>query len=422
MNSIFNICDYACLQKDGQDWTDAFKKAVSDAAEEGGVIYVPAGVYHTHSIKLESNITLYLSAGAELNFMEDIENYEVIETEFEGVRRKAYMPCIFADKVHHVAIKGEGVINGNGHVWWDAVKGKRLENARPYLICFQNSDHVCIEGVTLLNSPAWTVHPLYCNNVLIQNLTVKNPSDSPNTDGINPDGCSNVRILNCQVDVGDDCITLKSGTEKTPIHKPCENIIVANCNLLHGHGGLVIGSEMSGGVRNVTVSNCVFQDTDRGIRVKTCRHRGGTVENIQLNNLIMDRVKCPFVFNMYYYCGPEGKERYVWDKEAYPVDAGTPLLKDIHISNVTVTDAAVSAGFIYGLKEQPVRNITFSNISITMDKSGKPGIPAMMGQLSPVSAAGFFMRNAVGIVFDNVNIANVEGIQIDIDDSVDLKQ
>ena len=264
------------------------------------------------------------------------------------------------------------------------------------------------------------MHPLYCEDVAITGISVKNPWDSPNTDGINPDGCRNVRIYNCQVDVGDDCITLKSGTEKTPERRPLENVTITNCNMIHGHGGIVIGSEMSGGVRNVTVSNCVFRDTDRGIRVKTRRKRGGTVENLLLNNIVMDRVSCPFVFNMYYYCGPEGKERYVWDKEPYPADEGTPVFRNIHISNVSVTDAAASAGFVYGLPEQPVSNVTFSNVSITMDPDGKPGLPAMMGQLEPVSGAGFFLRNAEGFVFDNVKIRGTKGPELDLDESVDL--
>ncbi len=421
MDGIYNIRDYFAVSNEGSDWTKAFQNAVSDAVENGGgMVYVPAGTYPTYSIRLYSNITLYLNAGATLSFLEDIENYELVHTEFEGQAKLAYMACIFAENAHHVSVKGDGIINGNGAVWWEAERKKTLKHPRPYLIGFQFCEHVNIEGVTLINSPAWTVHPLYCNNVVIEGISIKNPADSPNTDGINPDGCSNVRILNCQVDVGDDCITLKSGTEKTPVHRPCENITIANCNMIHGHGGLVIGSEMSGGVRNVTVTNCVFQDTDRGIRVKTRRRRGGTVENIHLNNIVMDRVMCPFVFNMYYYCGPEGKEKYVWDKEAYPIDDGTPALQNIHISNMTVTGATACAGFLYGLKEQPVKNVTLSHVSISMDPNGEPGIPAMMGQLEPVKASGFFLRNAEGILFDHVKIQNVDGKEIDIDDSVDL--
>ena len=421
MTGIINIREYERLSEGGSNWTEAFRAAVAAAAQAGGaMIFVPAGEYPTYPIRLESNMTLYLCAGARLSFIQNMDGYELIRTEFEGIAQDAHMACIFADHAHHVALKGDGIIDGGGEIWWKAVREGTLAHPRPYLICFQYCEHVRIEGVSLQNSPAWTVHPLYCEDVAITGISVKNPWDSPNTDGINPDGCRNVRIYNCQVDVGDDCITLKSGTEKTPERRPLENVTITNCNMIHGHGGIVIGSEMSGGVRNVTVSNCVFRDTDRGIRVKTRRKRGGTVENLLLNNIVMDRVSCPFVFNMYYYCGPEGKERYVWDKEPYPVDEGTPVFRNIHISNVSVTDAAASAGFVYGLPEQPVSNVTFSNVSITMDPDGKPGLPAMMGQLEPVSGAGFFLRNAEGFVFDNVKIRGTKGPELDLDESVDL--
>lgn len=422
MEGIINVKDYESLTHQGSDWTEGFRTAVAEAVEMGGgTVYVPPGTYATRSIRLYSNMTLYLEAGAELSFSGDIENYELVDTEYEGSAQQAYMACIYADHAHHVAVKGDGVINGNGSVWWKALWEGKLVHARPYLINMQYCEHVRIEGVTLLNSPAWTVHPLYCSDVVIQGISICNPADSPNTDGINPDGCSHVRIQNCQVDVGDDCITLKSGTEKTPGRRPCENISISNCHMLHGHGGLVIGSEMSGDVRNVTVENCVFQDTDRGIRVKTRRRRGGTVENVHLDNIVMDRVMCPFVFNMYYHCGAEGKEKYVWDKETYPVDAGTPCLRNIHISNMTVTEASVSAGFIYGLKEQPVENVTFSHISVTMNQKGKPGVPAMMGDLDPVSAGGFFLRNGKGILFERVRLTGVKGREFDADESVDME-
>ncbi|MBO5197198.1 MAG: glycoside hydrolase family 28 protein [Lachnospiraceae bacterium] len=419
MEGIYNIKEYredTVPCREGRDWTDAFRRAAKDAdAAGGGMLYVPAGRYPTRSIQLYSNTTLYLNAGAELYYLDDKENYEIVQGEFEGIASDVYMPCIFADCAHHVAVKGDGIINGNGLAWWNAVRTGTLALPRPYLIGFQYCEHVRIEGVTLLNAPAWTVHPLYCRDVEVIGVSIKNPYDSPNTDGINPDGCSNVRILNCQIDVGDDCITLKSGTEKTPRLRPCENITIANCTMIHGHGGIVIGSEMSGGIRNVTVSNCVFQNTDRGIRVKTRRRRGGIVENLHLSNLIMDRVMCPFVFNMYYNCGADGQEKYVWDKEAYPVDEGTPAIREVHISNVTVTGATAAAGFLYGLKEQPVRNVTLTDVSITMDPDGKPGLPAMMSQLKPMSGAGFFVRNAQEAVFRNVRIRNVRGAEIDGD-------
>lgn len=393
-----------------EDWTSAFVSAI-EAAEKagGGIIYVPPGKYRTFSIQLKSNMTLYLCPGAELDFIEEIDGYKIVKTEFEGILRDAYMPCIYAYQAENVSVKGEGIINGNGRIWWEAFMSGNLSIARPYLICFQECENVKVEGVFLKNSPCWTVHMLYCNDVLIEGITIRNPSDSPNTDGIDPDGCSNVRIQGCLIDVGDDCIAIKSGTEKTPVRRACENILISQCHMLHGHGGVVIGSEMSGNVRNISVSDCIFQDTDRGLRIKTRRRRGGKVENIHFNNVLMDRVSCPFVINMYYFCGENGREGYVRDKNAYPIDEGTPEIKDIHISNVTVMKASAAAGFIYGLKEMPVRNVTFSNVRIEMDPNGQPEFPAMMDGIEKMCAAGFYIRNAEMIELEDLKIENAVG-------------
>jgi len=228
-----------------------------------------------------------------------------------------------------------------------------------------------------------------------------------------------VRILNCRVDVGDDCITLKSGTEETPSPVPCENIVIANCLLVHGHGGIVIGSEMSGGVRNVTVTNCVFTGTDRGLRVKTRRRRGGCVENLRLSNLVMERVFCPFVFNMYYSCGTAEKDRWVWEKTPYPVDGGTPAFRNIRINGVTVVGATASAGFFYGLAESPIDGLSLTDCHIEMARGAAPEKPAMMGNLEPMSARGFFLRNAKNVEFHNVTLKNADGEAYDTDESVD---
>ena len=219
--------------------------------------------------------------------------------------------------------------------------------------------------------------------------------------------------------VGDDCITLKSGTEETPSPVPCENIVIANCLLVHGHGGIVIGSEMSGGVRNVTVTNSVFKGTDRGLRVKTRRRRGGCVENLRLSNLVMERVFCPFVFNMYYSCGTAEKDRWVWEKTPYPVDGGTPAFRNIRINGVTVVGATASAGFFYGLAESPIDGLSLTDCHIEMARGAAPEKPAMMGNLEPMSARGFFLRNAKNVEFHNVTLKNADGEAYDTDESVD---
>lgn len=414
---FFDITEYENLVS-SNDWTEAFFKACEDINKNnGGTLYVPAGTYMTRSVELKSNTTLYLDNGAEILFSDDIERYEIIEGNFEGITRPMFKPLIYMKDAKNVTIKGEGTLNGNGRKWWERIWAKTLEEARPSLVYFENCENIKILNVTLTNSPVWTVHPIFSTNVVVSGVTIKNPADSPNTDGINPDSCTNVRISDCIIDVGDDCIAIKSGVEESVVKKVCENITITNCVMVHGHGGIVIGSEASGGVRNVVVSNCVFQDTDRGIRLKTRRRRGGCMEKLIFSNIIMDRVMCPFVFNMYYFCGKLGKEPWVSDRNKAPVDDGTPVIRDININNVTVINATSCAGVICGLTEMPVENITFSNCNITMTNTKEPETAAMMSLIPPTSGAGFYVRNAKGIIFENLKLLNVSGENFDMDDS-----
>ena len=228
------------------------------------------------------------------------------------------------------------------------------------MIGFSDCSSVLIEGVTLINSPSWTVNPVRCDNVTIHGLTIINPPDSPNTDGINPDSCSHVRVSNCYVSVGDDCITLKSGTEHERGHlrEACHDISIKDCTLANGHGGVVIGSEMSGNVYNVTISNCHFTGTDRGIRMKSRRQRGGHVEDIRVSDLTMEKVLCPITINLYYHIGVRG-DPYISDKNPRPVSKNTPRFRNIHFSNIKAEEVKYAAGFIFGLAEMPVEDLTF---------------------------------------------------------------
>lgn len=225
---------------------------------------------------------------------------------------------------------------------------------RPPFIQPVRCKNVKIEGITIVNSPFWTVNPEFCDNVTIKGITIHN-EDSPNTDGINPESCSNVHISDCHISVGDDCITIKSGRDKQArrMNVPCENITITNCTMLSGHGGVVIGSEMSGSVRNVTISNCVFDGTDRGIRLKSTRGRGGVVENIRVSNIVMRNIQQEAVIlDLKYSKMPEE-----------PVSERTPIFRNIHISNLTGVDVKTPI-YIRGLEESPITDITLTNIDI----------------------------------------------------------
>ncbi|MCM3781676.1 glycoside hydrolase family 28 protein [Neobacillus mesonae] len=410
--NIFNIDDYGASKNSSKLSTDAIAAAISAAEKEGGgTVVIPGGTYVTGAVFLKSNIHLHLSPGAVLSFSDKPEDYPVVISRWEGVKREVHASCIYGEQLENVTISGSGKLEGNGQQWWDKQRNRpeELVYPRPKLISFDSCRRVTIKDVQLTNSPSWTVNPILCNDVTIDNLSILNPADSPNTDGINPESCFNVRISNCHIDVGDDCIAIKAGTEDTDERVPCENITITNCTMVHGHGGVVIGSEMSGDVRNVVISNCIFKHTDRGIRLKSRRGRGGIVEDIRVSNIVMEDVICPFILKLYYFCGPRGKDKYVWDKNPYPVTIETPSFRRIHFSGITARKVHAAAGFIYGLAEQYISEITFDQVDISMAENATPAIPAMMAGVEEMNNRGFFLGNVRDIRFRNVTIENHEG-------------
>lgn len=418
MNSIFDITTFGADPTGEKNSTDAFAQAFAECRRiGGGTVFVPSGIFLTGPVCMESNTTLYISAGAKLVFVQDPEAYPVIVTRWEGSERQAHTPLLYGKGLHNVTITGTGLLDGQGSSWWSLHKSGRLKYPRPRFIGLEDCSRVLLEGIRLVNSPSWTVNPVCCENVTIDKISIKNPADSPNTDGINPDSCKYVRISNCHVDVGDDCITIKSGTEKSSKRVCCEGIAVTNCTLVHGHGGVVIGSEMSGGIRNVVISNCIFEGTDRGVRIKTRRGRGGFVEDIRISNLVMKGVMCPFVMHQFYFCGEDGKTEYVRDKATHPVTDATPFLRRIYLSDISAVDATAAAGFLYGLPEAPIEDVHLNNITIHMAKEGEPGMPAMMDGVEPMRGRGFFCCNVKASTFDRVMVRGQSGPEFELNGS-----
>lgn len=421
--TTYLIKDFGALNE-GELCTTAIQKAIDEAYENGGgTVIIPAGEFLTGALFLKDNIELNLSRGAVLKFSDQQQDYPVVTSRWEGVKREVYASCLFAEEAKNISVTGFGTIDGNGMEWWEIFRNQRekLAYPRPKLISFDGCENITIKDVTLINSPSWTVNPIRCNNVTIDNVSIFNPSDSPNTDGIDPESCSNVRISNCHIDVGDDCIAIKSGTEDTAERVSCENITISNCTMIHGHGAVVFGSEMSGDIRNVTISNCVFQDTDRGIRLKSRRGRGGVIEDIRIDNIVMERVICPFILNLYYFCGPRGKDKYVWDKNPYPITDETPMFRRIHFSHITARNVHAAAGFIYGLAEQYVSEISFNHIDISMAENAIPGKPAMMAGIEDMNNRGFYVGFAKDVLFNRVTIENHEGPAFHIEYSEDIE-
>ncbi|KHF37246.1 Polygalacturonase [Paenibacillus sp. P1XP2] len=409
---MHNIIDYGAHRNSPEPSTEAIRAAIAAAsAAGGGTVYVPAGTFRTGAIFLKDHIELRLSPGAVLSFTTDPGDYPAVESRWEGVRRQVHASCIFGKDLVNVSITGSGTLEGNGQAWWDLFRNRRqeLEYPRPKLISFDGCSRVTIKDVMLRNSPSWTINPIRCNDVTIDNVSIWNPADSPNTDGIDPESCSNVRISNCHIDVGDDCIAIKSGTEDTKERVPCENIAIENCTMIHGHGGVVLGSEMSGDIRNVAITNCIFKQTDRGIRLKSRRGRGGTVEDVRVSNIVMEDVICPFIMNLYYFCGPRGKDKYVWDKRPYPVTEETPTFRRIHFANITARNVHAAAGFLYGLAERYVSEVTFTDIDVSMAEQAIPGKPAMMAGIEDMNNRGFYLGNVRDVQFRHVTVENHEG-------------
>jgi polygalacturonase len=362
--SFFDVTDYGALGDGATLCTRAIQKAVDAChAAGGGTVYLPAGRYLSGAIFLKSNVTFHVSAGATLLASTNFEDFPPIKPGWrirsDDTQRSSLITGL---DLENVAVTGRGTLNGQGKPWWDALRQdkktkdgheKILTYGRPRVINLYRCRNVLIEGVTIVNSPSWTVHPVGCENLVVNGISIISPADSPNTDGVDPESCRNVRIANCFIDTGDDCITLKSGKDEEGRLKaaPTENVTITNCVTYKGHAAVAIGSEMSGGVRNVTASNIVCVGTDRAVRIKSTRGRGGVVENIRFSNFVAEKVKEPiYITTFYTKTKPE------------PVSERTPIFRDIAISHFTIENCTCTAK-IFGLPEMPIQRLRISDVT-----------------------------------------------------------
>ncbi len=419
-DNTVNIIDFEGMPDGVTLNTKAFAKAMNAlAAEGGGTLLVPSGVWYTGPIVFQSNINLHLEKGALILFSSDTKQYPLIQTVFEGLDTYRCQSPISGINLTNIAITGEGSINGSGEAWrplkqekvtaghWQrvvksggvvrngnfwypsagALKGAEMSDMnvprgleteeqweevkdflRPVMVSFVGCKNVLLEGVLFENSPSWNVHPLMCENVILDGVFIRNPGYAQNGDGLDLESCKNAIIINSTFDVGDDAICLKSGKDADGRKRgrPTENVIVDNCKVFQGHGGFVVGSEMSGGVRNVSVKNCLFIGTDVGLRFKSCRGRGGVVENIYIEKINMTNITTePLLFDLYYWSKltPEA----IIAEEAKPVpavDETTPAFRNIYIKDLAARNAS-RAMFFNGIPEQNIDNINLENVSIS---------------------------------------------------------
>ncbi len=413
---------------DGKKLDSLAIQAAIMACPKNGTVYLPKGVYHCAPLFLKSDMILELDEEAVILGHPDRELYPIMpgyttttdETDeyylgtWEGNPLDKHASLISAVNVENVSIVGKGIIDGNAQNsdWWDDPKRKK-DAWRPRTIFFKGCDNMLVQGVTVQNSPAWTIHPFLSSNLSFIDLKVRNHKDSPNTDGLDPESCSDIKIIGVEFSVGDDCIAIKSGKlyMGRKLKRPSERFVIRNCKMQHGHGAVVLGSEMSGGVKDIEVSRCIFEKTDRGLRIKTRRGRGeeGVIDGILFDRIKMKEVLTPFVINMFYFCDPDGKSEYVWSKESLPVDEWTPYLGKFHFRRIDCIDCEVAAGCFYGLPEQPIEEVIMEDIRVMFKDQARTGKPAMMSFAQPVSKKGVVAENVNRIHLKNVRIDGSEG-------------
>ncbi|WP_434036482.1 glycosyl hydrolase family 28 protein [Formosa sp. 4Alg 33] len=466
-NNTVNIKDFGAVN-DGETLNSkAFEEAINAVSEKGGgTVIIPAGIWLTGPIILKSNLELRAERGAVIKFSTNRDLYPIIETSFEGLDTYRCISPIYGKNVEDIAFTGPGVWDGSGEAWrlvkkskltashwkklvasggvlndkkdvWYPTENykKGAQNAdqnvrhdlktkedfegirdflRPVLVSIQNSKRVMFDGPVFQNSPAWNIHPIMVEDLIFRNVTVRNPWFSQNGDGLDVESCKNVIIENSNFDVGDDAICIKSGKDEDGRNRgiACENIIIRNNIVYHGHGGVVVGSEMSGGVKNMHVSNCTFMGTDVGLRFKSTRGRGGVVEDIYISNINMVDIPTNAISFNLYYGGKSVAEMMadggmVNNSDKLPVTEETPQFKNISIRDVVI-NGAHQAVFLQGLPEMNLENIEISNLTINKAKNGFAIIDANNVKIDNVKME-VNNKNVINILnTKNVTISNID--------------
>lgn len=410
------------------DDTLAIQTAIS-CCPKGGRVYVPAGRYLVTSLFLKNDLILDIGKNAVLAGHADREKFGILpgmiqswdeQSEYnlgswEGNPQGIFTSMITGIDVSNVVITGEGILDGCASFenWWKN-DGAKVIAFRPRMLFLNRCRNIVVHGVTIQNSPSWNIHPYFSKDLRFLELTILNPWDSPNTDGMDPESVDGLEAAGIYFSLGDDCIAIKSGKYYMG-HKykvPSQNIFIRQCCMNNGHGAVSIGSEMAAGVKHVRVENCLFHHTDRGLRIKTRRGRGkdAVVEDIQFEYVKMDHVLTPFVLNCFYNCcDPDRHSDYVKCKAPLPVDDRTPAVRQMIFRNIEAKNCHVAGAFLYGLPEVKVDYVEFENVSITYDENPDPDEPAMMDGIESVAKMGIFINNVQKLKLKNVTVEGAEG-------------
>ena len=430
--------------------TEAINNAIKAVSEKGGgKVVIPEGLWLTGPVVLQNNVNLHVEKNALVLFSGDADLYPLVRTSFEGLDMLRCQSPVSAMNAENIAITGHGVLDGSGDSWRPVKRNKMTDGQwksllksggvvdesgkvwypnegalkasiltgskekreisdsewegmkrwlRPVLLSIVKSKRVLLEGVTFRNSPSWCLHPLSCEDLTLNGVKVFNPWYSQNGDALDVESCKNVVVTNSLFDAGDDAICIKSGKDADGRRRgePCENVLVKNNTVLHGHGGFVVGSEMSGGVRNVYVADCTFIGTDVGLRFKSTRGRGGVVENVYVDNINMINIPGDALIADLYYA--------VKDAPGAPVPAvteETPSFKNIHISNISCKGAG-RAMFLNGLPEMPIENFSVRNMRITDAQQGA------------------FINKVAGVTLENIEIETADNTYLQVENTTNI--
>lgn len=361
------ITDYGAKGDSSTLNTKAIQQAIEQCSSKGGgTVVVPKGIYISGAIFLKKGVNLLVEKGGVLKGSVNQDDYPQIPTRWEGEEKvftSAFINAIYLDGVE---ISGEGTIDGSGDVW--TARGRQplpqgdprpVRLGRPRLICFQNCKNATITSLNLHNQAVWCLHVLYSSKVLVKDLKITADHNIPSSDGIDIDSSTDVRVTGCDIDVNDDCISIKSGKDEDglKVNRPCENVLIEKCRFGYGHGGVAMGSETSGGIRNVEVRDCVAEASNWApIRFKSQPSRGGVVENITYRNIKLHNTRKAFEFNMAWRMVPPVK----------PPSKILPIVRNVKLINVSGTVATI--GDMHGLDGSPITNVVFKDCVLTANK------------------------------------------------------
>lgn len=402
---IFDVRDYGAKGDGSTLDTKAIQKALDDCGNTGGgTVRFSAGTYLSQPIQIRTKTTVELDPGATLQATTNQLDFMKTPGVWYKAPKGSFTPFISGKDLTDVTFTGGGTIDGGGSAWWgeaelarERVPGYTLP--RPNLVVLQRCQNVRMENITLQNSPLTNFSPDECQDVVVTNVTVLNPAHSANTDGIDPSNCKNVLITKCRIDTGDDNVCIKTGHKVAGRDFACEDITVTDCTFLHGHG-MSIGSETVGGVHNVMVKNCTFENTENGLRIKSQRGKGGLVENVVFEDITMTNVDPAITFTCYYSYNSAHdpvQKPVPQDDLAQPMKKTTPIFRGIQVRNMTASCQA-GAGTINGLPESLISDVTFENVKIS-------------------AVSGMKITNAKGIQFTHSEVTVAQGKPLILQDA-----